>query len=171
MQGIAQFHKVSFNQFLEDSKKTGFANEDTNPEIVKLIWEKIKMPARATGGSAGYDFYLPYPFSMSPSRTVTIPTGIRVDMQPGWFLMLVPRSSLGFKHGMRLVNTCGIIDADYFYAENEGHIVARILTETNMCLNDGERFMQGIFIQHGVIRDDDPLEINRTGGIGSTGVS
>lgn len=168
MQGIAEFHKVSFNQFLCDSKKTGFIDDETNPEIVKAIWEKIKLPVRATGGSAGYDFYLPYPFSLLKDGVVTIPTGIRVDMQPGWFLSLVPRSGLGFKFGMRLLNTLGIIDSDYYYAENEGHIMTRITADSNMCLQDGDRFIQGLFIPHGVTRSDSTYGI-RAGGFGSTG--
>ncbi len=169
MQGIGEFHKVSFNQFLQDAKKTGFIDDQTDPEIVKVIWEGIKLPARATGGSAGYDFCLPFSFSIEPCMNVTIPTGIRVDMQPGWFLEIVPRSGLGFKYGMRLLNSLGIIDADYYYADNEGHIMAKITVENNMCLQAGDRFVQGIFLQHGVTRSDDTLGINRSGGFGSTG--
>jgi dUTP pyrophosphatase len=171
MLGVAEFHKVSFNQFLQDSKKAGFVSDETDPEIVKVIWESIKLPARATGGSAGYDFYLPYPFSIKPKMAITIPTGIRIDMQPGWFLGLVPRSGLGFKFGMRLINTFGVTDADYFWAENEGHIMARISVENNMCLQEGDRFMQGILIPHGITRSDSTLGLNRTGGFGSTGES
>ena len=169
MQGIAEFHKVSFNQFLQDCKACGMVSDETPDEIVKAVWESIKCPKRATGGSAGYDFYLPFPFSLSKEKQITIPTGIRVDIQPGWFLGLVPRSGLGFKYGMRLVNTFGIIDADFFYAENEGHIMAKITVESNMCLQSDDRFMQGIFIPHGITRSDSADGI-RTGGFGSTGV-
>jgi len=169
MQGVAEFHKVSFNQFLQDSKKTGFVDDTTDSEIVKAIWESIKLPQRATGGSAGYDFYLPFNFSLESGRTVTIPTGIRIDMQPGWFLGLVPRSGLGFKHGMWLLNTFGVIDSDYYYADNEGHIMAKIAARSNMCLQSGDRFIQGLLIPHGITRSDSTLGFNRTGGFGSTG--
>ena len=168
MQGIAEFQKVSFNQFLQDSEKTGFIDNESNNEIIKIIYDKIKLPKRATGGSAGYDFYLPYPFSLRSGGIVTIPTGIRADIQPGWVLSIAPRSSLGFKYGLRLVNTLGVIDSDYYYAENEGHIMIRLTVDSNMCLQDGERFVQGIFTPHGVTRSDSPSGI-RTGGIGSTG--
>lgn len=168
MQGIAEFQKVSFNQFLQDSEKTGFIDNDTNSEIIKIIWERIKLPKRATGGSAGYDFYLPYPFSLRTGGVVTIPTGIRADIQPGWVLTIVPRSSLGFKYGLKLVNTLGIIDSDFFYADNEGHIMVRITVDSNMCLQEGDRFVQGLFVPHGVTREDSTSGI-RTGGIGSTG--
>lgn len=169
MQGIAEFHKVSFNQFLQDAKKTGFVDDEASPELIKVIWNAIKIPTRATCGSAGYDFYLPFPFSLYSNGAVTIPTGIRVDIQPGWFLMLVPRSGLGFKHGLRLLNTAGIIDSDYFYAENEGHIMAKITVDKNMCLQEGDRFIQGLLVPHGVTRTDSTLGLDRTGGFGSTG--
>lgn len=169
MQGIAEFHKVSFTQFMEDSIKCGFITEDIDEEIVKTIWDGLKLPARATPGSAGYDFYLPFPFSLNPGKQITIPTGIRVDMQPGWVLVLSPRSGLGFKYGLHLVNTLGIIDADYYFAENEGHIMAKISVETPMCLRENDRFIQGLFLPHGVTRSDSTLGINRSGGMGSTG--
>ena len=170
MNGVAEFQKVSFSQFLQDSKKTGFIDEETSPEIVKVIWENIKLPARATSGSAGYDFYLPYPFSLYANGAVTIPTGIRVEIRPEWALVLAPRSSLGFKYGMRLVSTLGIIDRDFAYSETEGHIMVRITVDTNMCLQEGTRFVQGIFFPHGLVEHDEILSGKRTGGIGSTGV-
>lgn len=169
MQGVAEFYKVSFNQFLRDSEATGFADSEANHEILKLLWNNIKLPARATTGSAGYDFFLPYPFFLAANKTITIPTGIRADIQPGWALVLAPRSSLGTKYGMHLSNTIGVIDSDYFYANNEGHILASITTDTNMCLSDGDRFIQGIFLPHGVAHSDSTLGQDRTGGFGSTG--
>ena len=168
MNGIAEFHKVSFKQFAEDAKKTGFINEDIDMQSVEEIWKQIKLPARATGGSAGYDFYLPFPFSLRPGIAVTIPTGIRAEIQPGWCLILLPRSGLGFKHGMRFLNVVPLIDADYYFANNEGHIMAKITVDNNMCLQNGDRFMQGVFLPHGITRSDSTDGI-RTGGFGSTG--
>ena len=169
MQGIAEFHKVSFERFLQDSKACHFIDDTTPVEIVRTIWYSIKLPKRATGGSGGYDFFLPYPFCLKETGEVNIPTGIRAEIQPGWFLMLLPRSSLGFKFGMSLVNTAGVIDSDYFFAENEGHIHAKITTKTNLSLREGDRFMQGVFVPHGLTRNDCTNGI-REGGFGSTGV-
>ena len=169
MQEVAIFHKVSFDQFLQDTKNVGFTDDQTDPEIIKIIWEKIKIPVRATEGSAGYDFYLPFSFSVHPNGVVTVPTGIRAEIDPGWMLMIVPRSGLGFKHGMRLLNTVGIIDADYANADNEGHIMVKFTVDKNMCLRDGDRFVQGIFIPHGITKSDATLRKERTGGFGSTG--
>ena len=106
MQRIAQFEKVSLEQFLS-----------TCPEG-KEAYEKLKLPQRATSGSAGYDFYMPYDLTLAPGQTALIPTGIRARMQDGWVLCLFPRSGLGFKFRMQLNNTVGIIDADYYHSDN-----------------------------------------------------
>lgn len=169
MEGIADFFKVSFEQFHHDSIMTGFADESTPEDIVRLVWEKIKLPVRATKGSAGYDFYLPWPFHLTHGRNILIPTGIRAVIQPGWCLLLLPRSSLGFKYGMKFANTVPLIDTDYGYADNEGHILANVSVESNMCLSEGERFMQSIFVPCGLTTTDETLGMDRIGGFGSTG--
>lgn len=169
MQGIAEFHKVSLSQFIRDSKTYKLVPDDISEEMMKAVWSRIKCPKRATGGSAGYDFCTPFPFCLQTGRSIVVPTGIRVDMQPGWFLMLLPRSGLSFKFGTRLGNTAGIVDADYYYAENEGHILVKMSCASNMSLQEGDRFVQGIFVPHGITRSDATNGI-RTGGFGSTGV-
>ena len=168
MQGVGQFHKVSFEQFAEDVRKCGFADEYITDEMIRVHYDSIKLPKRATEGSAGYDFYLPYPFHLRYGSCQTIPTGIRVDMQPGWCLVLLPRSGLGNRFGMRLKGTLGLIDCDYYFAQNQGHIYATIIADQNMCFNVGDRFMQGVFLPHGITRDDCTDGI-RIGGYGSTG--
>ena len=130
----------------------------------------IPLPRRATAGSAGYDFICPANVTLYPGEAITIPTGIRCEMQPGWVLMLFPRSGLGFKHQVRLANTVGVIDADYFHAANEGHIMVRIVNGGDhvVSIAQGERFCQGVFLPHGLAEEDEVLS-DRTGGFGSTG--
>lgn len=159
MQRIAQFEKVSLEQFLS-----------TCPEG-KEAYEKLKLPQRATSGSAGYDFYMPYDLTLAPGKTALIPTGIRARMQDGWVLCLFPRSGLGFKFRMQLNNTVGIIDADYYHSDNEGHIQAKITNDSRennvLELKQGQGFMQGIFLPFGITEDDEVNTI-RNGGFGST---
>ena len=68
-------------------------------------------------------------------------------------------------------NTVGIIDSDYFYSDNEGHIFSKITNDTKeekvVDIGRGEGFMQGIFIEYGITVDDDATE-TRNGGFGST---
>ena len=71
----AKFYKVSFKEFSKSCDN-------------KEIYDAIKLPKRATKGSAGYDFYAPYSFVLAPGETVTIPTGIRVKMNPSRLLKL-----------------------------------------------------------------------------------
>nr|WP_317283583.1 deoxyuridine 5'-triphosphate nucleotidohydrolase [uncultured Sellimonas sp.] len=165
MKRIAKFQKVSLEQFLEGTE--GILSK----EEAKKVYEKIKLPKRATKGSAGYDFYAPYSVTLKPSETVKIPTGIRVQMEENWVLKCYPRSGLGFKFRLQLNNTVGIIDSDYYYSDNEGHIFAKLTNDTNegktVELKSGEGFMQGIFVEYGITVDDDAEGI-RNGGFGST---
>lgn len=168
MKRIAKFHKVSEERFREDFMDSipGF----TNTEIHQL-YEEIKLPVRATKGSAGYDFVSPLTFNLRPGETIKIPTGIRVEMEEGWVLCLYPRSGLGFKYRLQLNNTVGVIDSDYFYSDNEGHIMARITNDSNedkvLRIERGSGFLQGIFSEYGITVDDEADGI-RNGGFGST---
>ena len=166
---IAKFKKVSLEQFKKDMIDT-FDNMYSEEEI-REIYDKIKMPKRATTGSAGYDFFTPIPFSLEPNHTIKIPTGIRCIMEYEWVLKLYPRSGLGFKYRLQLNNTVGIIDSDYYYSDNEGHIMAKITNDSNenkvSHLKEGAGFMQGIFLEYGITVDDDADGI-RNGGFGST---
>lgn len=168
MKRIAKFHKVSWEQFEKDWVDT-FGEQPE--EKIREIYEGIKLPKRATTGSAGYDFFAPVSFTLAPGETVKIPTGVRVEMAEDWVLCLYPRSGLGFKYRLQLNNTVGIIDSDYFYSDNEGHIFSKITNDSNedktVSIAAGTGFMQGIFVEYGITVDDDATEI-RNGGFGST---
>ena len=163
-----QFEKVSFRQF---QKAMASFEPSLNETDAKEIYDAIQLPRRATRGSAGYDFFAPVDIVLKPDETITLPTGIRVHMDERWVLMLFPRSGLGFKYRMQLNNTVGIIDSDYYYSDNEGHIFAKITNDTNedktIIIKAGTGFMQGIFLTYGITVDDDTITI-RNGGFGST---
>jgi dUTP pyrophosphatase len=129
------------------------------------------MPKRATAGSAGYDFFAPADITLLPQEEALIPTGIRVKMKERYVLMLFPRSSLGFKYRMQLNNTVGIIDSDYYHADNEGHIFCKITNDSKegktLSIRQSDGMVQGIFLAYG-ITEDDTAEEKRTGGFGST---
>ena len=166
MKRVAKFEKVSYGQF-ESSWIDTFGARDN----IKTIYDNIKLPRRATKGSAGYDFFAPMNIELKPSETIKIPTGIRVKIDDGWVLKCYPRSGLGFKYRLQLNNTVGIIDSDYYYSDNEGHIFAKITNDTNenktVNINAGDRFMQGVFVEYGITVDDE-VENVRNGGFGST---
>lgn len=167
MQKIALFEKVSFEQFKGDWLKNFPDTED-----VRAIYDSIKMPKRATTGSAGYDFYAPDDITLEKGKSVLIPTGIRSKINDGWVLKIYPRSGLGFKHRVQLDNTVGIIDADYYNSSNEGHIMIKLSCDAHneghtVLLSSGDGFAQGIFLQFGITVDDDTDGV-RDGGFGST---
>ncbi len=161
MRKIAKFEKVSLSQF-----KDGCARPDS-----EQVYESIRLPRRATTGSAGYDFFAPFEITLAPGETAKIPTGIRVRIAEGWLLSLYPRSGLGFKYRLQLDNTVGIIDSDYYFSDNEGHIFAKITNDTRsgktLTIPAGTAFMQGIFTEYGITEDDDADGV-RNGGFGST---
>lgn len=163
MENITKFEKVSISQYNQDLEKNDFKQLNS--------YEDIKLPKRATKGSAGYDFYLPFDLILKPNETILIPTGIRCKMNPNYVLMIFPRSSLGFKYRLMLNNTVGIIDSDYYNALNEGHIMIKVtnnsLENKTLELKKGDAFAQGIFMVYGITCDDETNEI-RTGGFGST---
>jgi len=166
MKKVAKFEKVSFEKFYESCMMHHMTVED-----IHKSYNSLKIPKRATKGSAGYDFYSPFDFELNPGETILIPTGIRCKINEGYFLGLFPRSGLGFKYRMQLNNTVGIIDSDYYFSDNEGHIMAKITNDTNenkkLCIKAGEGFMQGIFISFGITKDDVSDGV-RDGGFGST---
>ncbi len=165
MKRIAQFEKVSYAQFQEDWRDV-FGQDD-----VRAVYDAIRLPSRATKGSAGYDFYAPAAFTLKPGETIRIPTGIRVRMEDNWVLQCYPRSGLGFRYRLQLNNTVGIIDSDYYDSDNEGHIFAKITNDSNegktVTVEAGQGFMQGIFVEYGITVDDD-ADRERNGGFGST---
>lgn len=160
MKRIAAFEKVSEGRFLADGGK-------------KENYDKIILPVRATAGSAGYDIVTPQDVTLNPGESIRIPTGIRVRMEEGWVFQIYPRSGLGYKYRIQLDNTVGIIDSDYYFSDNEGHIQVKITNDgkegKTLCLKSGERFCQGIFTEYGITYDDEATA-TRNGGFGSTGI-
>ena len=187
LQKIAKFEKVSYEQFKESFLNTlgedylvelkmlpaRMSGQDKTAVDVKLrkIYDGIKLPRRATVGSAGYDFFAPFNITIKPGETFKMPTGIRAIIDEGWVLQCFPRSGLGFKYRMQLDNTVGIIDSDYSNSDNEGHIMAKFTNDSReskvIFVPSGAGYMQGLFIPFGITVDDDADGI-RNGGFGST---
>lgn len=157
-----KFEKVSFDQYV---------NSIGGDVDLRTEYNNIKLPRRATAGSAGYDFFSPFDFELAPGETIKIPTGIRVLLDEDKFLAIYPRSGLGFKYRMQLDNTVGIVDSDYSGSGNEGHIFIKTTNDgregKTIHINKGEAFAQGIITQYFVTIDDETNGI-RNGGFGST---
>ena len=135
-----------------------------------MLNEIIKIPTRATKGSAGYDIVTPFDIDLKVGESMKVPTGLKCKVDNGWFLGIFPKSGLGFKYSLRLGNSIGVIDEDYYFADNEGHIFVKIknCSPNTLEIKKGEAFCQGVFTLYGVADREEVTE-ERTGGIGSTG--
>lgn len=188
---IAKFEKVSMDEWIKTFKDTlpddkQLTEDDVN-ELTE-VYENIKLPTRATTGSAGYDFFMPIAIPpIIPGASAMIPTGIKCRINPGWVLLIMPKSGLGTRYKMKLDNTTGVIDSDYYNCEkNEGHIMVAFsnelpqVTTTNpitqkpeipkeliLQIPVGKAFVQGVFVPHGVAEEAE-VTAERTGGLGST---
>lgn len=159
-----RFEKVSYEQYA--NSREGIVKWATQIE-----YDNIKLPKRATTGSAGYDFFSPFDFELRAGETIKIPTGIRVLLDNDKFLAVYPRSGLGFKYRMQLDNSVGIIDSDYAQSDNGGHIFIKLTNDTHedktITIKAGEAVAQGIITQFFKTVDDETDAI-RNGGFGST---
>lgn len=198
---IATFEKVSLKEFTRAMKELFPVYQFKDGQLETML-NNIPMPRRSTHGSAGYDFFTPFEFVLRPGTSIVIPTGIRVKFEEtinedttvnfsDWALIMMPKSGIGTKTSIRLSNTLGLIDCDYYYSSNEGHIMVKLEmpvdlpSDPNTTTKFGTtlgisrkvykfeehcKFVQGMFIKYGITTDDDTYEKeNRDGGFGSTG--
>ena len=165
MERVGEFEKVSFPQFYKSV--ADFYSE----EQAQTLYDNLKLPARATSGSAGYDFRAPFSFMLPAGRSILIPTGIRAKIKEGWFLGIFPRSSLGFKYNAAFANTIPVVDSDYYGSDNEGHIFLSIVNRSKnnaeMSILAGDKLAQGVFLPFG-ITDTDDVQTVRNGGMESS---
>jgi dUTP pyrophosphatase len=167
---IRGFERVSFQQLKKDFR---FEESSFTPEKYKRFCEKLIIPRRGSKLSAGYDICTPNAFELKPGEEVLFPTGLKAYMLPDENLSIHPRSGSGFNFYIRLANTTGIIDSDYYNnPKNEGHMWVKIRNESKDALfsaKPGDAVCQGIFRKY-LLADGDSFETgdDRNGGIGST---
>ena len=149
---MRDFERISFEQFSKDVGNN------------KEIYDDIKIPQRDSDSTAGYDICLLENIELKPNEIIKLPTGLKSFFEKDEVLLLVVRSSMGFKYNIRLCNQVGVIDADYYNnKDNEGHIWIRIQNEgdSTVKLNKGDAVVQGIFLEYLTTQSDSTLEIER----------
>ncbi|MBE6041441.1 MAG: deoxyuridine 5'-triphosphate nucleotidohydrolase [Clostridiales bacterium] len=165
---MSHFEKVTYERWKADCGVRGLPDKE-----LRKWYEDIKLPAQATAASAGCDFFMPFNLNFEAGSSFKIATGIRWvtdgDRDRDKVLLVVPRSGLGFKYGIRLSNTVGVIDADYCDSDNEGHIIVSLVnpSQETVKLPEGKPFAQGIVVKY-EIPDGAGSDSHRNGGFGST---
>lgn len=153
------FEKISFEQFKKD------ICDD------KELYDSYNIPRRSTKESAGYDFESIVDFTLKPGEIKKFPLGIKADMNSGEALIIVVRSSQGFKYNVRMCNQVGVIDKDYYNnSENEGHMWIKLENhgDKDYVVSKGDKICQGIFMPFLVVDNEEEIKNTRTSGIGST---
>ena len=153
---MRKFEKVSIDEFSKYYDKT--------------LYEEYDLPKRMTSHSAGYDFFAIEGFTIKPGEIKKIPTGYKATFGNDEMLMILVRSSMGFKYNVRMTNQVGIIESDYYNnIDNEGHMFVSLQNEgdRDFVVKKGEGYAQGIFTKF-LICDDDVTTNERQGGLGST---
>lgn len=143
---MRKFEKISYEQFKRD------IIDD------RQLYEEYEIPSRETNYAAGYDFHALCDFVIKPGMTKKIPTGIKAEMENDEVLLIVVRSSQGFKYNVRLINQVGVVDKDYYNnPTNEGHIWIGLKNEgiKDYVVNKGDGIAQGMFIKYLLTANDD----------------
>jgi len=141
---------------------------------VKLKIKKLSglavTPTYATAGSACFDLYAAHDGVIWPGKAVTFATDLAFEVPEGWVLKLYSRSGHGFKYGLRLANTTGIIDSDY-----RGHVPVRLHNDSKNAvqIHTGDRVAQGMLERVEQVEFEVVDQLSNTargeGGFGSTG--
>ena len=153
---MRKFEKVSIDEF--------------SKYYDKKLYEEYDLPKRMTSHSAGYDFLAVKDYTIKPGEIKKIPTGYKATFGNDEMLMILVRSSMGFKYNIRMTNQVGIIESDYYNnIDNEGHMFVSLQNEgdRDFVVKKGEGYAQGIFTKF-LICDDDVITNERKGGLGST---
>ena len=156
---------------------------------------QVKLPAKQTEQSACFDLsfqgynnntYEGYshfnkPFkrplnsqiTVQPGDRVAVPTGIIMDIPEGYSVRLHARSGLSLKQGLVLANGEGVIDSDYVH---EVMVLVHNISQNQIVISSGDRIAQGELVQDVKYSISESatrpgIKTNRTGGMGSTGVS
>jgi dUTP pyrophosphatase len=135
---------------------------------VKRIHPAAKLPARGTNWSVGADLCCLEAFTLGPRERKSVPTGLIIEIPPGWYGRVAPRSGLAKRHGVDTL--AGVVDPDF-----RGELMALIVNtgEEPVSFDAGERIAQ-LIIERAAICDyvwaDELGETERgDGGFGSTG--
>ncbi len=151
---VALWKKVSEKQFAADGG---------------VDYQNISLPKRATDGSAGYDLFAADLYVFAPHQQIAVASGVRCQMRRNFVMFVLPKSGLGVKYNLRLANTVGVVDSDYYGAKNEGHLLVHLINgDKPLTIDKGQAYAQAVFLKFYKAKEQRPKD-KRLGGFGSTG--
>jgi len=157
---MRKFEKISFKQFKKD-----FGDD-------RMLYDSYELPKRSTKKSAGYDIKSLEDGVIKPGEAMTFKTGLKVCMNDDECLYILSRSSQGYKYNVCLMNSVGLIDSDFYNnSSNEGHFSVRLVNfgTEDYVVKVGDKIAQAVFSKYLTVDDEEEIEGERTGGLGSTG--
>ena len=137
---------------------------------IKPLHSNFIMPIKSTKGAGAFDIYMPTAGEVFYNQETQVPLGFAAEVPENHVAIILPRSGVGFKQGLELNNTAGVIDADY-----RGEWVAKLRLKRNVWLKweAGERLLQFLIVPVADVTLELSDELDTTergaGGFGSTG--
>ena len=119
---------------------------------VKIVNKSTNaLPHYSTEQSAGMDLraWLKEPVTLQPMERTLIPTGIYIELPPGYECQIRPRSGLALKRGLTVLNSPGTIDADY---RGEVCVILANLSNEPQTIENGERVCQMVVAKHATVQ-------------------
>ncbi|MCB0219015.1 MAG: dUTP diphosphatase [Chrysiogenetes bacterium] len=143
------------------------------PIAVQRLHPGARLPEYQTPGAAGADLYacLDNPLALAPHTRVMVPTGLAIEVPPGYEAQVRPRSGLAAKHGIGVPNSPGTIDSDY---RGEVKVILINMGSEDYEIHHGDRIAQMVIapVVQGAFKEVENLSDTERGegGFGSTGV-
>ncbi len=137
---------------------------------IKKLSAVAVTPRYATPGSACFDLHAVHNGVVPAGKSMAFSTDLAFEVPDGWVMKLYSRSGHGFRHGVRLANTTGIIDSDY-----RGHVPVMLQNDgvIDFQVVAGDRIAQAMLERVEQVEFEVVDELNTTsrgtGGFGSTG--
>ena len=138
--------------------------------LIQKLCEDAIVPKYAHEGDAGVDLYSTIDYELKPGERFLVPTGLKMEIPPGYEGQVRPKSGLALKSGITVLNTPGTVDAPY---RGEVGVIVINHDKNPYQIKNGEKIAQMIFneIKYASFKVVESLdETSRgEGGFGSTG--
>jgi dUTP pyrophosphatase len=138
---------------------------------LKRLDSTVPLPAYGTADAAGFDLAASADVRVMPGQIVLVPTGLVIEVPPGYFLAIFARSSTPLKRGLLVANGVGVVDPDYAGPDDEVRIQVLNVTQEDVLIRRGDRLAQGIVLPAPRIQwlEVDEMRRESRGGFGATG--